>query len=132
MLHELSITTTQRTQMINITASVQQALETMEIKNGICVLFIPHTTAGITINENADPAVQSDSIQKINALIPKHEGYSHTEGNSDAHIKTSLYGTSCMIIIDNGSLKLGTWQGIFFAEWDGPRQRKAWMKVITQ
>ncbi|MBU1245413.1 MAG: secondary thiamine-phosphate synthase enzyme YjbQ [Nanoarchaeota archaeon] len=126
MIKEINIQSTKREELIDVTSKVQ---ELIDIEEGLCVVFCPHTTAGITINENADPDVNKDILMKLNKEIPKDEGYAHSEGNSDAHIKTSLIGSSETIIIENGKLKLETWQGIKFAEFDGPRNRKVIIKT---
>ena len=126
MIKEINIQSTKRQELIDITSKVK---ELINVKEGTCVIFCPHTTAAITINENADPDVKSDIIKKIKKEITKEENYAHSEGNSDAHIKASLIGSSETIIIENGKLKLGTWQGIMFAEFDGPRNRKVIIKI---
>ena len=124
----ISIRTNSRNEMIDITSIVQRAIKTLNLQDGIVTIFCPHTTAAITINENADPDVTRDMLKKFNSLIPEYEGYAHMEGNSDAHIKSSLVGNSCQVIVENGNLMLGTWQGIYFCEFDGPRNRKVWIK----
>jgi secondary thiamine-phosphate synthase enzyme len=100
------------------------------IKDGICFVFCPHTTAGLTINENADPAVRHDIINALSQLVPENAGYSHAEGNADSHIKSSLFGSSLTVFVEGGQLAFGTWQGIYFCESDGPRSREIWVKVI--
>ncbi|MBC7333717.1 MAG: YjbQ family protein, partial [Actinobacteria bacterium] len=100
------------------------------ITEGICCLFVPHSTAGIAINENADPSVKVDIAYKLNSLVPAHDRYSHTEGNADSHIKSVIVGPSVTVIIENKRLLLGTWQGIYFCEFDGPRNRKVYVKLI--
>lgn len=129
MLERLSIRTSAGTAMIDITSKVQQVVERSGVKSGICTVFVPHTTAGITINENADPDVVSDILTEINKIVPFEDGYSHGEGNSAAHIKASLFGSSQQIIIENSRLLLGTWQGIYFCEFDGPRNREVYVKI---
>jgi secondary thiamine-phosphate synthase enzyme len=124
----ISVKTDSRTEMVDITASVQRELTKSDIKDGLCVVYVPHTTAGITINEGADPDVCSDILAKLNELVPAHRGYRHTEGNADSHIKASLTGSSVSVIVENGRLALGTWQKIFFCEFDGPRSRKVYIK----
>ena len=128
-MDKLSIKTTKRSQMIDITRDVQNVVTNNNIVDGIITVFIPHTTAAVTINENADPAVCRDFMQKINKMVPEGEGfYTHAEGNSDSHLKASMIGFSETIIVENGTLKLGTWQGIYFCEFDGARTRTAWVK----
>lgn len=128
MISTLSIDTTDRSEMIDITCKVEEELKRSELKDGVCFLFVPHTTAGITINESADPSVATDIQAMLNKLIPWEGSYRHLEGNSAAHIKSSLLGNSVMVFVESGHLKLGTWQGIFFCEFDGPRSRKLYIK----
>lgn len=101
-----------------------------KVASGVCFIFCPHTTAGLTINENADPSVQRDIINTLSKLLPPGAGYAHAEGNADSHIKSSLFGSSLAIFIEDGRLAFGTWQGIYFCEGDGPRQREVWVKVL--
>jgi len=131
VLKIFSVPTHNRTEMLDITSDVQKVVQESKQQEGLCCVFIPHTTAGITINENADPSVQKDILYELNKVIPFDDNYSHLEGNSAGHIKSSLIGSSVNIIIENGQLKLGTWQGIYFCEFDGPRTRKAWVKIIS-
>jgi len=116
--------------MIDITGEIRTALRESNVKDGICHVFVPHTTAAVTINENADPDVPRDIIKELDKIIPLRDNYSHMEGNSAAHIKASLFGPSETIFIENGNLALGTWQSVFFCEFDGPRKRKAFIKII--
>lgn len=127
---EFTIKTSQKNEMINITSKVEEFVLKSKIENGICIVYCPHTTAGITINENADPDVVYDILMGLNNIVYSKWDYRHIEGNSDAHIKSSLMGCEKTIIIENGHLKLGTWQGIFFCEFDGPRQRRVELKII--
>ncbi|MBN1523333.1 MAG: YjbQ family protein [Spirochaetales bacterium] len=127
---KLNVRTQSKTGFINITTMVQGALRSSGVTDGICVVYIPHTTAGVTINEAADPAVVKDMLAVLNKIIPFHDNYAHMEGNSAAHIKTSLMGPSVQIPVEQGRLCLGTWQGIFFCEFDGPRSRSAIVKII--
>ena len=127
---EHTIKTTKSDELVNITTMIRQEVRRSEVKDGIAVVFIPHTTAGITINENADPDVVYDMLSILRKSFPESSGYRHMEGNSHAHIKASMMGSSCTIIIENGELKLGTWQGIYFCEFDGPRTRKIFVKII--
>ena len=129
-VYTFNVRTQQATAMIDITRQVQEAVSESKVENGICVVFIPHTTAAITINENADPDVMRDFLMEINKVIPFSDGYHHIEGNSAAHIKSSLMGFSETVIIENGRLLLGTWQGIYLTEFDGPRTRKVHVKII--
>jgi len=124
----LSVTTRNRSEMIDITSKIEEELNRSGLKDGVCFLFVPHTTAGITINESADPSVATDIQEMLNKLIPWEGSYRHLEGNSAAHIKSSLIGNSVMVFVESGHLKLGTWQGIFFCEFDGPRSRKLYIK----
>jgi secondary thiamine-phosphate synthase enzyme len=128
---KLDVRTNSQTQFIDITQEVQQAVNKSGVKSGICQIFIPHTTAGVTINENADPSVTQDILMELNKVIPFRDGYHHQEGNSAAHIKSSLVGCSLAVIIDGGQIQLGTWQGIYFCEFDGPRSRRLWLKIIS-
>ncbi len=131
-MDEISVKTSFHTQFIDITSKVSEVLQKTGIKDGICTVFTPHTTAGITINENADPDVPRDIIKEMEKVVPLNDGYAHIEGNSAAHIKSSLFGCSETVIITNGSLMLGTWQSVFFCEFDGPRNRKVWVKIIGE
>ncbi len=121
---ELKVKSGSRTQLIDITTDVQSALREAGLREGICMIYVPHTTAAVTINENADPTVKSDILKILNQVIPFEAGYGHMEGNSAAHIKSTLVGASEMVAVRNGKLQLGTWQGIFFCEFDGPRRRR--------
>ena len=131
MVEEFTIKTTKRCEFVGITHLVVEAVKRSGITNGIVVVYCPHTTAGITINENADPSVVRDMDRKLSSLI-EHEdpSYTHLEGNSDSHIKSSLIGPSQTLIVKEGSLLLGTWQGVYFAEFDGPRSRRLYVKVV--
>ena len=129
ILEEFRVKTPKREVLVNITSEIYKIVKNTNINEGVCRIFIPHTTAGVTINENADPAVMKDIISYLNKLIPQRAGFSHMEGNSDAHIKSSLTGPSLDIIIHKGRLVLGTWQGIMFSEYDGPRNRKVYVQV---
>ena len=129
-MQTLKIKTSGREEFVNITDLVEGAVKQSGIKDGAAVIFCPHTTAAITINENADPDVCVDMIKGLKNISPVDRTYTHMEGNSNAHIKSSLVGASETIIIENGELVLGTWQGIFFCEFDGPRDRTVFVKVI--
>jgi len=126
----ISVKTGSRTQMIDITDQVRRVVKDSGIQNGLVHVFSMHTTGAVTINENADPAVPKDILNTINKIVPWDDGYRHMEGNSAAHIKVSLFGPSEMVALENGSLVLGTWQSIFFCEFDGPRQRKVNVTIM--
>ena len=126
-MEKITVHSTDQTEIIDITRKVQTIVDESGVKNGLCLIFVPHTTAAVTINENADPDVKSDILKEINKVIPFSDSYRHMEGNSAAHIKASLFGSSETVIIQNGKLQLGTWQGIFFCEFDGPRTRQIWV-----
>ncbi|MBM4311755.1 MAG: YjbQ family protein [Deltaproteobacteria bacterium] len=128
-MHTLSVKTKNQTEMIDITRDVSAVVASSGIRDGVCTVFIPHTTAGVTINENADPDVQRDILMEINKIVPRQDGYRHAEGNSAAHLKSSLFGSSATVIVAGGRLCLGTWQSIFFCEFDGPRTREVWVQV---
>jgi secondary thiamine-phosphate synthase enzyme len=117
--------------MIDITRSVEEIVRKSKVENGVCTIFVPHTTAAVTINENADPSVSHDLLMELNKIVPFEDHYRHTEGNSAAHIKASLVGSSLTVLIESGKIILGTWQGIFFCEFDGPRNRRVSIKVIS-
>lgn len=125
-----NVRTTSRFQMVNITGSVQDLIKRSGVSEGLVAVFVPHTTAGVTINESADPDVVTDILNHVTKTVPNKAGYRHAEGNSDSHILASFFGSSVNVIIEKGELQLGTWQGIFFCEFDGPRNRKVWVKVL--
>ena len=131
MMQFFEVRTSAQTELIDITRSVQEAVKKTGVKDGICIIFVPHTTAAVTINENADPSVIHDILMELNKIVPFKDAYHHMEGNSPAHIKTSLVGCSEIVLVESGRLVLGTWQGIFFCEFDGPRNRKVHVKVIS-
>ena len=130
MVKYINVRSKSRTEFIDITEMIQDVIKDEGITKGICCLYVPHTTAGVTINEGADPSVQRDIINALNRLIPHEMNYSHREGNADAHIKSTLVGASLNLIIDEGKLLLGTWQAVFFCEFDGPRHRRIALKFI--
>ena len=130
-MKEINVRTNSRTEMIDITSLVQAAVEARKVKSGICVVFTPHTTAAVTINENADPAVPTDIISALERAFPQTADYRHAEGNSPAHAKSSLVGASELVLIEDGRVILGTWQAIFFCEFDGPRSRKIFLSIIS-
>lgn len=127
---EFTIRTTKRDEFIDIGCCIEEALQKSGISDGIITIFVPHTTAGITINEDADPDVVKDLLWTLDNLVPARREYKHIEGNSHAHMKASIMGSSCNVIVEDGKLKLGTWQGIYFCEFDGPRTRKVYVKVM--
>ena len=127
---EIEVKTTSREQLVEITDKVRSIVEQAGVPSGYCIVFCPHTTAALTINENADSDVVSDLIMEVAKLVPKDPKFKHSEGNSDAHIKSSLFGSSLHIIVENANLLLGQWQGIYLCEFDGPRARTVMIKVI--
>lgn len=131
MITRLKVTTRSRVEFQDITSQVQEAISLSGITNGVCYVFVPHTTAGITVNEHADPSVVTDISEQLNRMIPQRNDYRHLEGNAPAHIKASLVGNSHTLLIEGGKLLLGTWQGLFFCEFDGPRQRTVLVKLIA-
>jgi len=130
MTQTFSVKSSKQTEFIDITRPVQEVVQKVGVKEGLCVIFTPHTTAAVTINENADPSVPRDILMELNKIVPFEDRYQHTEGNSSAHIKSSLVGCSQTLFIESGKLLLGTWQGIFFCEFDGPRNRQVYVKVV--
>ncbi|MGD8368372.1 MAG: secondary thiamine-phosphate synthase enzyme YjbQ, partial [Desulfobacterales bacterium] len=126
----LTVKTGSKTELIDITEAVQEAVGSSSITDGLCMVFVPHTTAAVTINESADPSVRRDILMVLNQMVPWQADYRHLEGNSPAHVKTSLVGSSELIAVEKGRLVLGTWQGIFFCEFDGPRTRKVHVRMI--
>ena len=130
MLSQFDIQTIERTQMIDITWKIKEIVERNNLKEGLVVIHIPHTTAAVTINENADPDVQRDMTRFMDELVPQKGYFKHAEGNSDSHIKSSLFGVDQTIIVENGKMVLGVWQGIYFCEFDGPRHRKVYVKIV--
>lgn len=130
MIQTLQVRSSKQTELIDITRSVAEAVHKTGVKEGFCVIFTPHTTAAVTINENADPSVPRDILMELNKIVPFEDRYQHSEGNSAAHIKSSLVGCSRTLFIESGKLLLGTWQGIFFCEFDGPRSRQVHVKVV--
>jgi len=127
---ELSVPTRSRNEFVDITARVQEAAAQEGVSSGLCIVYVPHTTAGVTINESADPSVQRDILVTLDRMVPQQGDYRHLEGNSPAHVKASLMGSSAQVAVTEGRLVLGTWQGIFFCEFDGPRTRKVHLRFI--
>jgi secondary thiamine-phosphate synthase enzyme len=128
----LHVKTQRRTQLVDVTDLVRHAVEKSTVEEGVCYVYVPHTTAGVIINEHFDPDVATDLEGVFDRLVPKSGPYRHSEGNSDSHAKAALVGASQMIFIEEGRLSLGRWQGIFFCEFDGPRERKIWVKVVKR
>jgi len=129
---EITVTTSQTAQFSDITSAVQRAVSAAGIAAGVCTVFVPHTTAGITIQENADPAVVADLLYALQRVVPPHDpNYRHAEGNTAAHVKASLLGSSVNVLVQAGRLQLGTWQAIYFCEFDGPRTRKVWVTIAA-
>ena len=129
-MQAIRVKTNRRTQMVDITEEVQRIVTALGIRIGICLLYVPHTTAGIAINEHADPDVASDAEGALDRVVPMAGPFRHAEGNSDSHVKTMLTGTTQFVFVEEGKLALGRWQGIFLAEFDGPRERKVYVKVL--
>lgn len=127
---QFTVKTRSQTEMVDITAGVQDVIRDNGLDAGLCLVFVPHTTAAVTINESADPSVKADMLKVINQLVPWEAGYRHMEGNSPAHIKSTLVGASELIAVEKGRLVLGTWQGVFFCEFDGPRTRKVQVNIL--
>ncbi len=130
MWQQFEVRTPSHACLVDITSQVERTVAESKIGDGLCCIFVPHTTAGLTINENADPTVGSDLLRQLDKIVPWRNGYEHAEGNAAAHIKSSLLGQGHFVPVENGSLRLGTWQGIFLAEFDGPRTRKVWIRIL--
>ena len=126
----LSVKTSTRTELIDITSRIAEQVNKSGIRAGLCMLYVPHTTGAVTINESADPSVRGDILMVLNQIVPWEANYQHLEGNSPAHVKATLVGASELLAIENGALVLGTWQGIFFCEFDGPRTRKIHVRIL--
>jgi secondary thiamine-phosphate synthase enzyme len=129
---ELSLRTNSHTEFLNIDREIQNVITDSGLAEGVCHIFIPHTTAGITINENADPDVTKDMEKILDKVVPWTDDYDHAEGNSAAHVKASMMGFSTSVLFENGRIQFGTWQSIYFCEFDGPRSRKVWIKLIGE
>jgi secondary thiamine-phosphate synthase enzyme len=129
-MNTIEVRTRSREEFVDLTAEVGRAVAASGVKSGLCVVAVPHTTAGVTVNENADPDVRADMAMTLRRIVPDALPYAHGEGNSPAHVKASLIGSSVTLIVEDGRLQLGTWQGIFFCEFDGPRTRKTWVQVV--
>lgn len=130
MIRQLRVKTNARTELVDITPGVQRLVAESNVRSGVCYLMVPHTTSAVTINENSDPNVGRDILKELNKVIPFEDQYGHSEGNSAAHIKSSLIGVSKTVMIEEGRLALGTWQAVFFCEFDGPRERRVMVKVV--
>ncbi len=129
-MRRIEINTRKREELIDITTEVRKIVRDSNVESGICYIYVPHTTAGVTINEHADPDVARDIESTLSKLIPPGRGYRHLEGNADSHIKATVVGPCVFVFVENGDLLLGTWQGIFFCEFDGPRRRRVYVKVV--
>jgi secondary thiamine-phosphate synthase enzyme len=130
MLYPVEISTHARTELVDITDEIRKAIKKSGVKSGTCIIYIPHTTAAVTINENYDPSVCEDIVVTLNRLVPHNTRYSHTEGNADAHIKAAIIGSTRTVFFEDGKILFGTWQGIFFCEFDGPRRRRILVKIL--
>ena len=131
-MEQIAVKTHKPCELLDITSQVENVVRKSGIQSGLCYVFVPHTTAGITINENADPDVIKDILKELDKIVPLKDNYLHAEGNSAAHIKSSMMGCSQEVIIEGGQLQLGTWQSLFFCEFDGPRSRKVWVEVLQK
>jgi secondary thiamine-phosphate synthase enzyme len=130
MIRQLRVQTKSKTELVDITQGIQRLVTESGIRSGVCYVYVPHTTSGITVNENTDPNVGRDILKELNKVIPFDDQYSHNEGNSAAHIKSTLVGVSKAVMVEEGRLALGTWQAIFYCEFDGPRDRRVFVKVM--
>lgn len=130
MVFKFALETSRRDEMIDITHQVKNCVDKSGVRDGLCMVYVPHTTAAVTINENADPDVKRDIIYELDKIVPQSDGYFHIEGNSAAHIKSSMFGFSEHMIVEDGKLILGTWQGIYFCEFDGARKRTVYVKIL--
>jgi secondary thiamine-phosphate synthase enzyme len=129
-MNTIEIQTRAKEEFVDMTADADRIVAASGVARGMCIVAVPHTTAGVTVNENADPDVRADVLMTLKRVVPDNLPYSHSEGNSPAHVKSSLIGSSVSLIVENGRLQLGTWQGVFFCEFDGPRTRKVWFQVV--
>jgi secondary thiamine-phosphate synthase enzyme len=130
MIRQLRVQTKSRTELVDITQGIQRLVTESGVRSGVCYVYVPHTTSGITVNENTDPNVGRDILKELNKVIPFDDQYSHNEGNSAAHIKSTIVGVSKAVMVEEGRLALGTWQAIFYCEFDGPRDRRVLVKVM--
>ena len=131
MIHRITISTKSKVDFQDVTQKVQAVVQSSGIKSGVCYVLVPHTTAAVTVNEHADPSVVSDIAVQLQDLVPEHRNYRHLEGNAPAHIKATMVGNSAVLLLEGGKLILGTWQGIFFCEFDGPRSRTLLVKIVA-
>jgi len=131
-MEKIAIKTGVRCEFIDVTDTINNAVRNTGVNSGISHIFVPHSTCGLTINENADPSVKADITSALKKIVPENAGYTHSEGNSDAHIKSSMMGHSLQVLIEGSSLQLGTWQGIYLCEFDGPRTRQIWLKIVKE
>lgn len=131
-MRALQITTRYREEMVDVTAQVRDAIRGSGVRDGICLVYSPHTTCGVTVNEGWDPAVAADALGHVRELVPQSKAYQHAEGNSDSHIKTMLVGTSATLPVAGGDIRLGRWQAVFLCEFDGPRQRELWIALAGE
>ncbi|OQX87131.1 MAG: hypothetical protein B6D55_04290 [Candidatus Omnitrophica bacterium 4484_70.2] len=131
-MKRISVSTTKKEEFVDITSKIERIVKDSNVREGVCIVFCPHTTCGLTINENADPSVRRDIISTLRKIVPDNFNYSHLEGNSPAHIKSSLLGCHLVVLIEGGILQLGTWQGIFLCEFDGPRTREVWIEILDR
>jgi len=130
MFDKIKVSTHTRCQLVDITSEIQKIIKKHKINDGILNVFCPHTTAAVTVNENYDPSVQTDISETLSKLVPHHSNYAHSEGNADAHVKAAIVGSSRMLFIQNAAIAFGTWQGIYLCEFDGPRTREVWVKIL--
>ena len=131
-MEKITVKTQKKNDLIDITSEIKGIVEALNVQNGICVVFCPHTTASITVNEAYDPAVKGDIVFSFNKISPDYREFRHSEGNSDAHVKASVMGSSVTLIVNKGRVMLGQWQGIYFTEFDGPRTREVWIQTISK
>lgn len=131
MIHSFRVSSSKKSELIDITRQVKEIVEKKRVRSGLCIIYVPHTTAGVTLNENTDPHVAQDILLGLDKVVPSHDRYLHSEGNSPAHIKASLIGCSETVLVESGELVLGTWQGIYFCEFDGPRNRTVHVKMTS-
>ena len=131
VIHSFRVSTSKKSELIDITRQVREIVEKSKVRSGLCIIYVPHTTAAVTLNENADPYVSQDILMGLDKVVPSHDRYLHSEGNSPAHIKSSLIGCSQTVLVESGELVLGTWQGIYFCEFDGPRNRTVHVRVAS-